>query len=57
MRWEREAKAYRWPEKPVLFDALEKIFLDLGCDSSLMFLNKSPGLLRIKQQAGLIDKG
>ena len=53
----KEAKAYRWPEKPVLFDALEKIFLDLGCDSSLMFLNKSPGLLRIKQQAGLIDKG
>jgi hypothetical protein len=55
--WEslrRQAKAFKWPDRPVLFDYLERVFLDLGCQSTLMHLNLSPGLLRIKKNAGLI---
>ena len=48
------AKSFRWPDRPVLFDSLERQFIDMGCDSSLMYLNKSPGLLRVKQKAGRI---
>lgn len=44
-------KAFRWPDRPVLFDHLERVFMDAGCRSSLMYINTSPGLLRIKQQA------
>lgn len=56
--WEmhlKYAKSFRWPDKPVLFDRLETIFMDLGCQSPLMYINNSPGLLRIKQKAGLIS--
>jgi len=48
-----KAKGFRWPDKPVLFDRLETYFLALGAHSSLMYINTSPGLMRIKQQAGL----
>lgn len=48
-----QAKQFRWPDRPVLFDWLETRFMALGCRSSLMHINTSPGLLRIKQQAGL----
>jgi hypothetical protein len=54
--WQRlqiAAKHFRWPDRPVLFDALELAFIDAGYHSSLMYLNFSPGLLRIKQRAGL----
>jgi hypothetical protein len=47
------AKRFRWPDRPVLFDALELAFIDAGYRSSLMYLNFSPGLLRVKQRAGL----
>jgi hypothetical protein len=50
----RQANAFKWPDRPVLFDYLERVFLDLGCQSTLMHLNLSPGLLRIKKNAGLI---
>ncbi len=46
------AKSFRWPDKPVLFDSLETYFMALGVRSSLMYINTSPGLLRIKQRAG-----
>ncbi len=49
----RQEKLFKWPDRPVLFDHLEKVFLDLGCRSTLMHLNLSPGLLRIKRNAGL----
>ncbi len=55
-RWrafELAAKRFRWPDRPVLFDALERIFIDAGHRSSLMYLHNSPGLLRVKQRAGL----
>ena len=48
------ARTYRWPDRPVLFDRLEQLFMAAGCRSALMYLNNSPGLLRIKKKAGLI---
>jgi hypothetical protein len=44
---ERE-KSFRWPDRAVLFDDLEDIFIKAGYDSTLMYLHKSPGLLRVK---------
>ncbi|MBL0713187.1 MAG: hypothetical protein JJV98_05755, partial [Desulfosarcina sp.] len=47
-----EAKLYRWPDRPVLFDAIESRFLAAGLCSPLMYLHNSPGLVRIKRKAG-----
>jgi hypothetical protein len=44
-------KSFTWPDRPVLFDQLEKIFITAGYDSPLMYLHNSPGLLRIKRQS------
>lgn len=44
-------KLYTWPDRPVLFDDLERYFMDAGYSSPLMYLHNSPGLLRIKKQA------
>ena len=48
--FQSRAKGFRWPDRPVLFDRLEQVFMDAGCRSPLMYINTSPGLLRIKQQ-------
>lgn len=48
-----EAKGYRWPDRVVLFDRLEQVFMAAGCLSPLMYINTSPGLLRVKQRAGI----
>jgi hypothetical protein len=56
-QWEAlrsRANEFRWPDKPVLFDWLESHFLAKGIRSSLMYINTSPGLLRIKRKAGLV---
>ena len=47
-------KRFKWPDRSVLFDRLEKAFIALGYKSTLMHLNFSPGLLRVKRNAGLI---
>lgn len=52
--WEQfrqQAKGFRWPDRPVLFDRLEEMFMDLGCQSPLMYINSSPGLMQIKKKA------
>jgi hypothetical protein len=49
----KAADDFRWPDKPVLFDRLETFFMHKGVHSPLMYINKTPGLLRIKQKAGL----
>ncbi len=49
-----EEKSFTWPDRPVLFDHLEKVFMDQGASSPLMYLHNSPGLLRIKKLAGLL---
>ena len=53
VEWERlkEHKLqFTWPDQPVLFDDLEKLFLDAGYTSPLMYLHNSPGLIRVKQK-------
>jgi hypothetical protein len=52
---EEKRKQYTWPDQPVLFDRLEAHFISAGYRSTLMYLHNSPGLLRVKQKAGLID--
>lgn len=54
--WEafkEEKKRFTWPDRPVLFEKLEQVFIDKGCDSSLMYIHKSPGLMRIKRNRGI----
>jgi hypothetical protein len=48
---EQERKLFTWPDKPILFDMLEGIFIDAGYHSSLMYMHNSPGLLRVKKIA------
>jgi hypothetical protein len=50
---ERQRKTFTWPDRPVLFDIVEKYFIAMGCSSALMYLHNSPGLLRVKHKAGL----
>ena len=55
-RWksiQQQRKRYTWPDRPVLFDHLEQVFIDIGLESELMYLHNSPGMLRVKQRAGL----
>jgi hypothetical protein len=49
-------KRFTWPDRPVLFDDLETIFIAAGCTSPLMYLHNSPGLIRVKQQASRKNK-
>jgi hypothetical protein len=53
-QWEayrEHKKRFTWPDRPVLFDDLESIFIADGCTSPLMYLHNSPGLIRVKQDA------
>ena len=43
-----QERQYTWPDRPVLFDELEEVFLNAGINSPLMYFHKSPGLLRVK---------
>ncbi len=52
-RFRQKQRQFRWPDKAVLFDALEKEFRRLEVDVSLMYFHNSPGLLNIKRKAGL----
>ena len=52
-QWEKlcqREKRYTWPNRPVLFDDLEELFIKQGFDSPLMYCHHSPGLLRLKGQ-------
>ena len=44
-------KRFTWPDRPVLFDDLEAVFIQAGCRSTLMYMHNSPGLLRVKRKA------
>jgi hypothetical protein len=53
-RWEallRDEKQFTWPDKPILFDDLEELFLRAGLKNSLMYCHLSPGLLRVKARS------
>jgi len=49
--FEAGKKKFTWPDRPVLFDDLEKYFMDMECRTALMYLHNSPGLLRVKKIA------
>ncbi len=49
-------KLFTWPDRPVLFDRIEQIFMDAGYSSTLMYLHQSPGLLRVKKLAQSGDR-
>ncbi|MCP4666424.1 MAG: hypothetical protein GY849_08650 [Deltaproteobacteria bacterium] len=46
----RRERRYTWPNRPVLFDRLEELFVQAGLESPLMYFHRSPGLLRVKKQ-------
>ncbi|MEA3230563.1 MAG: hypothetical protein U9Q05_02265 [Thermodesulfobacteriota bacterium] len=46
-------RAFKWPDRAVLFDDMEKLFITAGYRSALMYCHTSPGLLRVKRSAGL----
>ncbi|UCD79372.1 MAG: hypothetical protein JSW26_28910 [Desulfobacterales bacterium] len=48
---EQKRKLFTWPDRPVLFDALESYFMNIGCRSPLMYLHNSPGLSRVKDRS------
>ncbi len=50
-------KRFTWPDRPVLFDDLESVFIEGGYSSPLMYLHNSPGLLRLKKTNGIISAG
>ena len=53
-RWQAlllKEKQFTWPDKPVLFDELEELFLQAGLKSPLMYCHLSPGLRRVKAQS------
>ena len=43
-------KRYTWPDRPVLFEHMERIFMSRGGASPLMYIHNSPGLSRIRQR-------
>lgn len=52
-RWQElllKEKQFTWPDKPILFDDLEELFVQAGLKSPLMYCHLSPGLLRVKAQ-------
>ena len=53
-RFKKREKKFRWPDRAVLFDDLEKSFITAGYESPLMYCHTSPGLLRVKRSAGIV---
>ena len=50
---QRERRRFTWPDRPVLFDTIEKHFMAASCSSPLMYFHNSPGLLLVKRKAGM----
>jgi hypothetical protein len=56
LRWEdlrQRERLFTRPTQPVLFDELERLFIEAGFESPLMYFHQSPGLLRLKARHGL----
>jgi hypothetical protein len=56
LRWEdlrQRERLFTRPTQPVLFDDLERLFIEAGFTSPLMYFHFSPGLLRLKAMHGL----
>jgi hypothetical protein len=51
--WEQlraREKEFTKPDRPVLFDDLERFFIEKGVENPLMYFHHSPGLLRLKRK-------
>ncbi len=44
-------KEFTWPTQPVLFDEVERFFIERGVTTPHMYFHRSPGLLRVKECA------
>ena len=56
LQWEdlrQRERLFTRPTQPVLFDDLERLFIEAGITSPLMYFHRSPGLLRLKEKHGL----
>lgn len=53
---ERE-KEFTRPDKPILFDEIERIFIEAGVDSPHMYCHRLPGLLKLKARWRKENKG
>ncbi|MBW1974796.1 MAG: hypothetical protein JRI45_04400 [Deltaproteobacteria bacterium] len=49
----KEEKNFTWPDKPILFDVIERFFIRKGFYSPHMHFHFSPGLRRIKEKSGI----
>lgn len=52
-KWEglrAREKEFTKPDRPVLFDDLERFFIERGVATPLMYFHHSPGLLRLKRE-------
>lgn len=49
--FQKQEEEFTWPVKPVLFDEIEKYFINLGVESPHLYFHKSPGLLQLKARA------
>ena len=56
-KFEAAKERFTWPDRPVLFESLERFFMDMGCASPLMYLHTSPGLVRIRRMRDGKDEG
>lgn len=54
---ETERRGFTWPDRPVLFDALEACFIEAGYRSALMYLHESPGMRAVKRAAARRSTG
>jgi hypothetical protein len=52
----RREKEFTHPVQPVLFDNLERGFRRMGLQTPHMYYHFSPGLVRIKAKAGILDE-
>ena len=52
----RREKDFTHPDKPVLFDDLERGFRQMGLQTPHMYYHSSPGLVLLKARAGILDE-
>lgn len=52
-KFQKKEKEFIWPDKKVLFDEIEEIFIEKGYESPLMYMHRSPGLLIVKKKANI----
>lgn len=52
----RREKEFTHPDKPVLFDDLDRSFGRMGLQTPHMYYHSSPGLVLLKAKSGILDE-